>query len=109
MNLEDKLSDLTANLVELEENSLFLERLFSDDSGRWIDVASLCSGLTDVEGRLEELRKSLKAPLQVTWLDSPKSVYRNGYCVILFFLEELHWSNVALYNKQWFLQHHGRE
>ena len=28
----------------------------------------------------------------------------SGYCVIIFFLEELPWSRVILYNKQWFLQ-----
>jgi len=109
MNLEDRLSDITADLVELEENSVFLDCLFSQESGRWMEVASLCNDLTEIEGRLEELKKSLKAPLQVTWLDSPKSAYENGYCIIIFFLEELHWSNVALYNKQWFLQHHSRE
>ena len=60
MNIEDALLDLTADLVEFEEKSLFLERLFSN----------------------------------------LKSVYGKGYCVTTFFLEELHWSNVALYNKQ---------
>lgn len=104
MNLEDRLSDITADLVELEENSAFLERLFSVEAGRWVDVAPLCSGLTEIERQLEELRESFDVPLQVTWLNSPKSVYGNGYCVIIFFSEELHWSNAALYNKQWFLQ-----
>ena len=104
MTLENRLSELTADLVELEENSAFLERLFSMEADRWLDITPLCSGLTEAEDRLEELMESFEVPLQVTWLNPPKSMYGNGYCVIIFFLEELHWSNVALYNRQWFLR-----
>ena len=105
MKLEDKLSEITADLVEFEENTLFLERLFSVEAGRWIEVAPLCNGLTEeVEEQLEALEESFQTPLQVAWLNSPKSAYGSGYCLIIFFLEDLHWSNVALYNKQWFLR-----
>lgn len=101
MNIESQLSDITADLVELEENSAFLERLFSHKAGKWVDAFSLCNGLTPIRGRLEKLKEET---VRVTWLDYPDAAHGKGYCLIIFFSEELHWSNVALYNKQWFLQ-----
>lgn len=103
IELEDRLSSITADLVEVEKNSAFLERLFSVDAGRWINIAPLCSGLNEIEGQLEEFRESFEKTLRVTWLDYPEAAYGKGYCIIVFFVEALHWSNVALYNKQLFL------
>jgi hypothetical protein len=40
MELEDKLSCLTADLVEFESNSLFLERLFSEEVGKLTSCTS---------------------------------------------------------------------
>ena len=101
MNLENKLSDITADLVELEENSAFLERLFSIEAGKWVDAVSLCKGLTQIKGQLEKLKEET---MRVTWLDYPDAAHGKGYCLIIFFSEELHWSSVALYNKRWFLR-----
>jgi len=95
MNIENRLSDITADLVELEANTPFLERLFAIEAGRWVDAAYLCNGLTQ---RLRE------ETVQVTWLDYPDAAPGKGYCLIIFFSEELHWSNVVLYNKAWFLR-----
>ena len=103
MNVEDKLSDSTSDLVELEENTIFLERLFSMESGVWAEVISLSTGLKK-EISIRKLSKSLKGKLWATWLDYQGPTYGKGYCTIIFFSEELHWSNVALYNKQWFSQ-----
>jgi hypothetical protein len=94
-NKENQLSDITADLVELEENGVFLERLFSLEAGQWVDAASLCNGVT---------QKLQDGVVQVTWLDYPNAAHGKGYCIIIFFAEEYHWSNVALYNKKWFLQ-----
>jgi hypothetical protein len=104
MNLEDQLSDITASLLQLEKNGVFLERLFSLDMGKWAEVTVLCRHLAEEEARLAELEESSGGTLRVTWLDYPNSAYGPGYAVIIFFLEELHWSNVALYNKQHFLE-----
>ena len=57
MELEEKLSSITADLVEFESNSQFLERLFSEDAGKWIEIESLCSGLKEIESQLKELRE----------------------------------------------------
>lgn len=103
MNVEDKLSDITSDLVELEENTTFLERLFSMEPGVLAEVISLSTGLKR-ENNIRKLSKSFKGKLWVTWLDHPTSTYGKGYCTIIFFSEEMPWSSVALYNKQWFSQ-----
>ncbi len=104
VNIEDQLADITADLVEREENSLFLERIFAQTAGVWEDTAVLCNNLAPIKTHIEQLQKHLAGTLQATWLDYPHAEHGEGYCVIKFFLEELHWSSVALYNKQWFLQ-----
>ncbi|MBD1806921.1 hypothetical protein H6F98_15850 [Microcoleus sp. FACHB-SPT15] len=116
MELEDKLSCLTADLVEFESNSLFLERLFSEEVGKWIEIESLCSGLQEIESQLEELKELFVAccpegagTLRVTSLDYPDAACGEGFCLIIFFVEALHWSNLALYNKQLFLRKLSRQ
>jgi hypothetical protein len=102
MRVEERLADLTADLVECEENSVFLERLFSLKAGVWEDVTALCRDIVHLEDHMAQLQRSSKGRLHATWLDYPVSTHGKGYCLIIFFVEELHWSNVALYNKQWF-------
>lgn len=109
MTLEDHLADMTADLVELEENSPFLERLFALKAGAWQDTAVLCHDLGHRKDQIEQLQKQLPGKLQVTWIDYPTSACGSGYCVIIFFSEELHWSNVALYNKAWFSRNFGQQ
>jgi hypothetical protein len=102
MKVEEKLEELTADLVECEENSVFLERLFSLKTGVWEDVTALCRDIAHIEDDMAQLQWSSKGRLRATWLNYPASTHGKGYCLIVFFAEELHWSNVALYNKQWF-------
>lgn len=103
-NIEEQLADITADLVEREENSLFLERLFSQKAGTWAAAAVLCDDLVPIKTQIEQLQKQGTETLQVTWLDYPRSAYGKGYCVIIFFSADLHWSSVAIYNQRWFLQ-----
>ena len=102
MKLEERFADLTADLVECEENSAFLERLFSLKAGVWEGVTALCHDIVHLEDHMAQLQQSSKDRLRATWLDYPASTHGKGYCLIIFFAEDLHWSNVALYNKQWF-------
>jgi hypothetical protein len=104
MNLEDKLSDITANLLGFEKYSVFLERLFSQEIGKWTDIVVLCRDITEIEEQLAGLEESLEGTLRVTWLEYPQSAYGPGYAVVIFFSEEPHWASVALYNKQHFLE-----
>jgi hypothetical protein len=104
MKVEERLADLTADLVECEENSVFLERLFSLKAGGWEDVTALCRDIVHLEDHMAQLQRSSKGRLRATWLNYPASTHGKGYCLIIFFAEELHWSNVALYNKQWFFR-----
>jgi hypothetical protein len=104
MSGEDSLTDVTADLVEREENHVFLERLFALEAGVWEAVAVLCRDIEHLKEPIEALQRSSTGVLYVTWLDYPHAAYGQGYCLIVFFEEEEHWSNVALYNKQWFFQ-----
>lgn len=105
LNLEDKLSCLTADLVEFDRNRPFLERLFAAKIGQWQSVDALCVGLPEIERQLQALKEqfSFSETLRVTWLESPDAVYGEGFCVILFLVEALHWETLAIYNKQLFL------
>jgi hypothetical protein len=116
LELEDKLLDITTELVSINNNSLFLERLFSQDAGQWIEIESLCSGIREIETQLEELRELFAAcfperigTLRVTWLDYPNTTLGEACYMIIFFLEALHWSNVALYSKALFLRKSAQE
>lgn len=99
MTLEDELSDITADLVSLKENALFLERLFSTDSGSWQDLISLCLDLTSIEKRLSSSKDIIDAVVKVTWIDYPVSFHGEGYCILIFFSEPEKWDNIALFNK----------
>ncbi|MFB2968059.1 hypothetical protein ACE1CD_03725 [Aerosakkonema sp. BLCC-F183] len=101
IDLEDRLSDLTADLVALESNSAFLARLFSLESGKWVDLEPLCSELNEIRSEIAELKKSFQGTIRVTWLDYPDA---EGFCTIVFFVAALHWSNLALYNQQLFFK-----
>jgi hypothetical protein len=95
---------MTADLVEREEHEACLERLFAREAGRWEDVTVLCHDISPLADHMMQLRESSRGPLHVTWLDYPLSARGHGYCLITAFAEAWHWSSVALYNKQWFLQ-----
>ena len=100
MNLVDTSSEITADLVEFEENEPFLERLFQLEPGVWANLDCLCDDLDDYKERLNVLQKTFQEKVRVTWLNYPASRYGDGYCLILFFADEHQWHNVALYNKQ---------
>jgi hypothetical protein len=104
MKREDRLADMTADLVEREENEAFLERLFALAAGRWEDVTALCHDISPLANHMVQLQESARGPLHVTWLDYPLSAHGHGYCLIIFCAEAWHWNSVALYNKQWFSQ-----
>ena len=104
MSIEDRLAELTADLLELEVNSPFLERLFALQAGIWADTAVLCHDVPHIKSQVEIIQHQLPGKLHTTWLEYPQALHGKGYCLIVFFSEELLWSNTALYNKQWFCQ-----
>lgn len=99
IELEDQLSCLTADLVEYKSNQQFIKNLFAIEAGKWTNIDTLCKGMTNIKTELELIKNSCDGLLQVTWLDYPMTTMGEGYCVIIFYLESLHWDNVALYNK----------
>lgn len=104
MEREERLADLAADLVSIQQNELMLERLFEAQPGQWVDIDSLVGGLPPVAHQLDEMAELADGTIRVTWLDYPQSLNGPGYCLILFFLEELLWSHVAVYNKGRFQQ-----
>lgn len=100
MKLVDTLSEITADLVEFEENEPFLDRLFSLEPGIWVELDCLCEGLDGYQARLKKIKKVFQETVRVTWLPYPAASYGDGYCLIIFFAEQEQWHNVALYNKQ---------
>ena len=97
---KNTLSEITADLVEFEENEPFLERLFQLKPGVWTDLDCLCDDLDGYSQTLKTLRESFQERARVTWLAYPDSKYGDGYCLIIFFTDHQQWHNVALYNKQ---------
>jgi hypothetical protein len=100
MRLVDTLSEITADLVEFEENELFLNRLFSLEPGTWGELDCLCDGLDGYQARLKKIKKAFQETVRVTWLPYPVVGYGDGYGLIIFFAEQQQWHNVALHNKQ---------
>jgi hypothetical protein len=102
IDLEDQFADLAADLVGLESNSVFIERLLVISPNQWRDVRDLCDRLHPVVSQLEELEILAEDSLKVSWLEHP--LPDSGYCLILFYLKSLQWDSLALYNRQHFLQ-----
>lgn len=93
LELEDEFSDFSADFVA--EMELSLKRLFQREPGKWTAVHELC----DAEQRLQALEQLADGVLQAAWMEYPESAYGEGYVTVLFFIESLPWSTVAIYNK----------
>jgi hypothetical protein len=104
MNIEEQIAEITTDLVELEACHPFLERLFSLQAGVWETALLLCKDLLHIQKQIKHLENKISDRLMISWLDYPISTHGAGYCLIIFFVESLHWSQIALFNKQWFLQ-----
>lgn len=106
ISVEEELNDLAADLVSFKRYSTFLERLFSQNDGKWHKLEVLCSGIKDIEQRFIDWRDagSLVESVQVAWLDYPNESLQRQYCVIIFFCENPHWITDAIYNKRRFLK-----
>jgi hypothetical protein len=104
MTLEERWAEVTADLIELEENHAFLEGLFALEAGQWENIAVLCRDIVHLKDDFEQLQEVSKNNLYVTWVDYPHASHGEGYCLIIFYTEEWQWSNTALYNKRWFTQ-----
>jgi hypothetical protein len=99
MSIEDELSDFAADLIGEAHNESFIRHLFALTPGTWSSVRTICRQAQLLTKRLDDLEATADGELRVVWMDYPESSYGEGYCVILFFQESIHWSSVALYNK----------
>lgn len=101
---EDKLSDISADLLEFDRYEAFLERLFAQPPGEWLSLASACEGVDDIMQRVNELASRYDTGPQVMWANYPAELNRRGYCIIVFFAEGPDWRSVAVYNKNRYLR-----
>ena len=99
ISLKDELSDIYADL--LTDSRTFLERLFSSEPGQWLPLTSISELHLQ---RIQEINEQFGGAVDVTWLDYPNSASGKGFCTIIFFLEPLLWSYIAIYNRQLFLK-----
>ncbi len=98
LEVEDKLSCISADMVSLRKYSACMERLFALPSGQWVELIHLFFGIGEIEQRLQGLAAKISGVPRVSWSDYPDSVYGPGYRVVVFFCDDPFWSNVALYN-----------
>lgn len=97
--IEEALDDLAADLVSASDDTTFFKLLLAAAPGQWLPVIGLCHDQDEIQSRLPQLERTAEGKLYVSWLPYPDSVYGHEYCTIIFFIESLLWSAVAIYNK----------
>lgn len=99
-SLPELLADSIADILSDKKWALFMQPLFAQSQGLWVDVLSVCDELNINHSNFEQIEESLPSPLFATWLPFPESVYGEEYCVVIFFVEEIPWSKAVIYNKK---------
>ena len=102
--LSEELANYTTDLLALRRHEPFLEELWAQKPGNWVDVFALNLRLGHLTPRIEQLKETLNGPLFATWLDYPEPNGNADVCTIIFFAPDLVWSNTAIYHKQRLLQ-----
>ncbi len=97
LDLEEELQDFTADLLALKTNQPFLEALFTQLRGQWVNVGAIVQDLDTVHETLMALETASGGKLQATWLNHPETT--EAYCLVLFFMESLGWDNLAVYHR----------
>jgi len=96
---EEILLELSADIVSFKHNSNFLKRLFNEDAGTMLYAKDLSTDLHSIESRIVEIEGIVKGSLRVGWLDFSNSPYGRGFALVIFFVEEIFWNTVAIYNR----------
>lgn len=97
--IEEALAGFCADLVSFKHNEAFLKRLFQEDAGTMLWVRDLGTGMDDIASRTAELERTANGSLRTGWLEFSNSPYGEGYAIILFFVEEIFWHTLALFNR----------
>ena len=99
MRIEDELSGLSADLVGGARYVSFLRELLTLEPGCLYDATALVAALPDARDGLDAVERAVGDRLRVTWIENDGSTYGPGYVIVLFYLEAIHWHNVAVVNR----------
>jgi hypothetical protein len=100
VRLEDELSGLSADLVGEARHVPFLRELLTLAPGRLYDAIPLVAALPEARDGLGAVERAAGDRLRVTWIENDGSAYGPEYVVVLFYLEAIHWHNVAVVNRR---------
>jgi hypothetical protein len=93
------LENFACDLLTEAKNQAAVQRLFEAKKAHWVTVRDLCSTVSGLQETYEELSKQLPSDLVVTWLDCPGDREAQNNAVVLFFVEDLLWSKIAVFNR----------
>lgn len=97
--LEDRLTDVAADLLSERRFEPFVRCLFAASPGVWQGVAACCSGMTVLPGSAAEVFAEHAEPFVVTYLPWPGLPDGDPYALVLFLHADNLWSTTALYNR----------
>ena len=88
--MEEKYSDICADLVTSHGHEEFLRCLGTQKAGIWTEVGPLTDGISESSLQLSALEVQQDYRLHVMWAEHPDA--GTDYCVIIFFLYSTLWS-----------------
>ncbi len=97
--LEEKLSNVAADLLSERRFEAFVRRLFAAPPGVWQGVAACCSSMPVLPGLAAEVFAGHAECFVVTHLPWPGLPSRDPYALVLFLHADIMWSTTALYNR----------
>jgi hypothetical protein len=98
LDLETELEDLTADVLALKVHEESLRMLFSHSAGTWLNLQSLLDSSSAISQHLHHLEAQADGMVQITWLPHPQTT--SDYCLVLFYLDVLNWTNLSLYHQK---------
>lgn len=107
--MNEQLRDFFGDLITGNPwSDTFLPRLMATARATWVSLPSLCEGLSDALARYASLKASVPFTIdvKVTWLDPPAGP--EGMCLIVFYLEDEMAADVALVNREYFVEREGQ-
>jgi hypothetical protein len=98
LSIEDEFSDFHADFLSSRRCEPSILRLLREQPGRWWSVEDLLPETDHMRQRLLELQERAGGDkLFISWLHYPPT--SDDYVLIIFFVAQMNWDAVAIYNK----------